>query len=195
MQKHMLFLVGVAGILSVTGCHKKTPLASKPTPPLATATRTTPATPAATPARSATRTPATPPTPARSAAMTAQERETLNQRLSHLSDALFDYDKASVRPDAISALTGDVKVIRGILDSYPAQTLTIEGGADERGSAEYNLALGDRRAHAAEEFLVTTGIPNRQLKVLSYGKDHAVCEEHNESCWQRNRRAHITATP
>ena len=69
------------------------------------------------------------------------------------------------------------------------------GGADERGSAEYNLALGDRRAKAAEQFLVSSGIPETQLTVVSYGKDRPICEEHNENCWQKNRRAAITAAP
>jgi peptidoglycan-associated lipoprotein len=127
--------------------------------------------------------------------MTRQERETLNQRLSHLSDALFDYDKASIRPDASTALRGDVDVVKGILQNYPNQKLIVEGSTDERGSAEYNLALGDKRAHAAEQFLVSMGIPQQQLTVVSYGKEKPVCTEQNEECWQRNRRAHITAAP
>jgi peptidoglycan-associated lipoprotein len=127
--------------------------------------------------------------------MTAQERETLNQRLAHLSDALFDYDKANIRPDALTTLSSDVNVVKGILSNYPAQKLLVVGGADERGSAEYNLALGDRRAKAAEQFLVSSGIPETQLTVVSYGKDRPICEEHNENCWQKNRRAAITAAP
>jgi peptidoglycan-associated lipoprotein len=127
--------------------------------------------------------------------MTAQERETLNQRLAHLSAALFDYDKANIRPDALTTLSSDVNVVKGILSNYPSQKLLVVGGADERGSAEYNLALGDRRARAAEQFLVTAGIPETQLTVVSYGKDRPVCEDHNEDCWQKNRRAAITAAP
>ena len=127
--------------------------------------------------------------------MSAQERETLNQRLAHLSDALFDYDKAGIRPDATTVLSGDVSVVKGILSSYPSQKLIVEGDTDERGSAEYNLALGDKRAHAAENFLVSMGIPENQLTIVSYGKERPVCEEHDEACWQKNRRAHITAAP
>jgi peptidoglycan-associated lipoprotein len=88
-----------------------------------------------------------------------------------------------------------VEVIRGILANYPSQKLVIQGNADERGSAEYNLALGDKRARAAEEFLTTMGVPQVQLAVISYGKDRPVCTESTEACWQRNRRAHITAAP
>jgi peptidoglycan-associated lipoprotein len=108
---------------------------------------------------------------------------------------LFDYDKATIRTDATTALRDDVGVIRDILANYPSQKLLIEGHADERGSEEYNLALGDKRAQAAEEFLVTMGIPNAQLTIVSFGKDRPVCTEKTEDCWQRNRRAHVTAAP
>jgi peptidoglycan-associated lipoprotein len=125
--------------------------------------------------------------------MSAQERETLNQSLARMSDALFDYDKANIRPDATTVLSGDVNVVKRILANYPNQKLIVEGDTDERGSAEYNLALGDKRAHAAEQFLVSMGIPDTRLTVVSYGKERPVCEDHDEACWQKNRRAHITA--
>ncbi len=125
--------------------------------------------------------------------MTPEERATLTQRLAKLDDALFDYDKATIRNDAVNALRVDVDVIRGILASYPSQKLRIEGYADERGSAEYNFGLADRRATASKEFLNTMGIPNAQLTVISYGKERPVCTTATEDCWQKNRRAHITA--
>ena len=84
-------------------------------------------------------------------------------------------------------------MIRDILANYPSQELVIEGNTDERGSDEYNLALGDKRARAAQEFLATMGIPNGQLTVISYGKEHPVCTDQTEACWQKNRRAHITS--
>jgi peptidoglycan-associated lipoprotein len=127
--------------------------------------------------------------------MSAKDRATLNERLAHLEDALFDYNKSTIRADAVNALREDVTVIRGILDNYPSQKLRIEGHADERGSDEYNLALGDQRARAAEEFLATMGIQRTQLSIISYGKNRPVCTAQTEDCWQRNRRAHITATP
>jgi peptidoglycan-associated lipoprotein len=117
----------------------------------------------------------------------------LTERLARLEDALFDYDKATIRSDATTALKDDVSVIRGILVSYPDQKLVIEGHTDERGSSEYNLALGDKRAGATEEFLSTMGVPREQLTVISYGKEHPVCTDQTEACWQKNRRAHITA--
>jgi peptidoglycan-associated lipoprotein len=125
--------------------------------------------------------------------MTPQELATLNERLARLEDALFDYDRAAIRTDASTILKDDVGVIRDILANYSSQKLVIEGHADERGSAEYNLALGDKRARAAEDFLTTMGIPQVQLTVISYGKDHPICSDQTEACWQKNRRAHITA--
>ena len=122
------------------------------------------------------------------------ERETLNQRLAKLEDVLFDYDKATIRPDASKALEGDVAVVREILSRYPDQKVKIEGHADERGSDEYNIALGDKRAAAAQEFLSGLGIKQSQLEIVSFGKQRPVCTDHNEDCWQKNRRAHLVAS-
>lgn len=194
MSRKFLILCGFP-ILFAVACHKAPPVAAKAVPPAPTPT----AAPAPRPAAAAPRPASTPQqtasAPARPTTMTQQERETLNQRLAHLSDALFDYDKATIRTDATTALSGDVSVVKGILSNYPNQKLIVEGDTDERGSAEYNLALGDKRAHAAEKFLVSMGIPENQLTVVSYGKERPVCEDHDEACWQKNRRAHITAAP
>lgn len=195
MKNHVLVAVGVLGFLSVAACHKAVPVASHPAPAPAPAVAAAPA-PAPAPARrdAPVRVAATQPAPAaRPTTMTKQERVTLEERLAHLEDALFDYDKYTIRTDATTALKDDVDVIRGILSNYPNQALLIEGHADERGSAEYNLALGDKRAMAAEDFLSTMGIPANQLKVISYGKEHPVCTESTEGCWQKNRRVHIAA--
>jgi peptidoglycan-associated lipoprotein len=191
----VLSLCGFA-ILFSAACHKAVPVSAKatPPPPPPTAQSTPAPRPAAPAVRQAAQTPRETP-PARSASITPQERETLNERLAHLSDALFDYDKATIRTDATTALRGDVNVVKGILSNYPSQKLIVEGDTDERGSAEYNLALGDKRAHSAEQFLISMGIPQNQLTVVSYGKERPVCEDHDESCWQKNRRAHITAAP
>lgn len=194
MSIKVLSLCGFA-ILFSAACHKAVPVSAKATPPPPPPAQSTPAPrPAAPAARPVAQTPR-PATPAGPRTMSAQERETLNQRLAHLSDALFDYDKATIRTDASTALKGDVDVVRGILQNYPSQKLIVEGDTDERGSAEYNLALGDKRAHAAESFLISMGVPQNQLTVVSYGKERPVCSDHDEACWQKNRRAHITAAP
>jgi peptidoglycan-associated lipoprotein len=118
---------------------------------------------------------------------------TLAQMLSEdVQDALFDYDKSDIRDDARAALTRDAGALKAIFQQFPSGTVLIEGHCDERGSAEYNLGLGDRRSTAAKEFLVQLGVPADRLKTVSYGKERPVCTDSNEACWQKNRRAHFT---
>jgi peptidoglycan-associated lipoprotein len=195
MKHASLALLGLATLLSTAACHKAAPVASKPadTTPVASAPagRTAPPLQQRQTAAAPAQTPQTP----RGAVMTPAERATLNEKLAHLNDALFDYDKSVIRDDASTVLKADVGVIRDILANYPNQKLLIEGNADERGSEEYNLALGDRRARAAQEFLVSMGIPAAQLSLVSYGKERPICTDKTEDCWQRNRRAHVTAAP
>ena len=106
-------------------------------------------------------------------------------------DAYFDYDKNDIRDDARQALTRDADLLKRIFQSDPSFTVVIEGHCDERGSAEYNLGLGDRRATAAKDFLVQLGVPADRLRTISYGKERPVCTDANESCYQRNRHAHL----
>jgi peptidoglycan-associated lipoprotein len=120
-------------------------------------------------------------------------RARIDELLARIEDAYFDYNKHTLRPDAINALQADSTELRDILKDFPDYKLTIEGNCDERGSAEYNLALGDARAKAAKDYLVQVGIPGDQLSIISYGKDRPVCQEHDEACWQKNRRIHIVA--
>jgi peptidoglycan-associated lipoprotein len=105
----------------------------------------------------------------------------------NIKDAFFDYDEYSIREDARANLEADAAALR----QRPAIRITIEGHCDERGSEKYNLALGDRRANAAKEFLVNQGIASSRIETISYGEEQGFCEEHNEECWQLNRRAHI----
>jgi len=193
VRKPIFIAVVLAGILSIAACHKAVPVASAPPAPIPAAAPTTAEAPRTPPRAAVNVRPGQPVQSPRSATMTPQERATLNERLARLEDALFDYDKATIRSDATTVLKDDVGVIRDILANYPSQKLVIEGNADDRGSSEYNLALGDKRARAAEEFLTTMGIPDAQLRVISYGKDHPICTDQTEACWQKNRRAHITA--
>jgi peptidoglycan-associated lipoprotein len=109
-----------------------------------------------------------------------------------VGDAYFDYDKNDIREDARAALTKDADALKAIFSAFPDASISIEGHCDERGSAEYNLALGDRRATAAKEFLVQLGVPGDKLKTISYGKERPQCTDHDESCWQKNRRAHFS---
>jgi peptidoglycan-associated lipoprotein len=116
----------------------------------------------------------------------------IQELLNRIQDAYFDYDKHNIRPDAQAALVADSKTLGEILKQYPDYKLTVQGYCDERGSEEYNMALGDKRASQAKEYLASLGVPGAQLKTISYGKEKQVCSEHDEECWQKNRRAHIT---
>jgi peptidoglycan-associated lipoprotein len=107
-------------------------------------------------------------------------------------DAYFDYDKSDIRPDAREALTHDAGLLKQIFAQDPNFSVVVEGHSDERGSAEYNLALGDRRASAAKEFLAL-GVSGDRIKTITYGKERPQCTEANEECWQKNRRAHLSA--
>lgn len=104
-----------------------------------------------------------------------------------VEDAYFDYDKADIRPDGRDALSKTAQFLR----SYPQIKVVVEGHCDERGSTEYNLALGDRRAQAAKDFLVSLGVPADRMQTVSYGKERPFCTDHDETCWQQNRRAHF----
>lgn len=112
---------------------------------------------------------------------------------SDVQDAYFDYDQSSIREDARTTLTRDADALKGLFNDYPGQALVVEGHADERGSAEYNLGLADRRATAAKEFLVQLGVAADRLKPVSYGKERPQCTDSSETCWQKNRRVHFSA--
>jgi peptidoglycan-associated lipoprotein len=117
----------------------------------------------------------------------------LTSALDSVIDAYFDYDSSDIREDARNALSRDSDAIKKILQDFPSARLVVEGHCDERGSAEYNLGLGDRRATAAKEFLMQLGVPADRLTTISYGKERPQCTESNEACWQKNRRAHFAA--
>ena len=105
----------------------------------------------------------------------------------NVKDIFFDYDKADIRADQQTALQGDI----AFLKQHPNIAFTIEGHCDERGSTEYNLALGDSRASAVKNALVQGGVSAANIKTISYGKEKPFCTESNEQCWQQNRRGHF----
>jgi peptidoglycan-associated lipoprotein len=131
-------------------------------------------------------TPPAPPAPAEPA------KPSLDQRLAEVQDVYYDYDKSEVREDGRAVLQKDADLIKAILSDFPSAVITLEGHCDERGSAEYNLGLGDRRATSAKEFLAQVGLPADRLKTISYGKERPACTESNEACWAKNRRAHFS---
>jgi peptidoglycan-associated lipoprotein len=193
MRLKLLMLMMGAGVVAMTsGCHKKVAAAPPPPPPPVVA-RETPAPPPAERERTARVSEATTPEPP---ARVAEVRtsKALEDYLNKLLDAYFDYDKADLRTDAQTALNNDSSELRSLLKEFPNTKFVVEGNCDERGSAEYNLALGDRRAKAAQEFLVQIGVPASRLTTISYGQERPVCTDHDENCWQKNRRAHLSAS-
>jgi peptidoglycan-associated lipoprotein len=107
--------------------------------------------------------------------------------LKEVRDAYFDFNKADIRADAREALTKTAEFLR----NNPGIRVTIEGHCDERGSTEYNLALGDRRAGATKQYLVSLGISADRISTVSFGKEKPFCTQSNEACWQQNRRGHF----
>jgi peptidoglycan-associated lipoprotein len=137
-----------------------------------------PPTPAATPIRSV-------------APAVANSPLTMDQQIQRaMQSVLFEFDKAEIRPDQ----TAKLETSAAFLKQNPNLKFTIEGHCDERGSEEYNLALGDRRANAVKQFLIHQGIPESRFATVSYGEEKPLCREQTEGCYQLNRRAAYTRT-
>ncbi len=121
------------------------------------------------------------------------EKVTLAERLAReVRDAYFDYDQNSLNAEARSTLEANAAALRTILNEFPAETILIEGHCDERGSAEYNLGLGDRRAQASLEFLSGLGLSRERFRLVSFGKEKPQCTDENEACYRLNRRVHFS---
>jgi peptidoglycan-associated lipoprotein len=181
------------------GCAKRPALtqAAAP-PPTGTAETTPPATPApAVPAPApapvappAAAPPAAPPPVAAPAPAPPARPATAEFRVvPELRDVFFDFDRYALRPDAVKTLDGSVQW----LTANPSALVLIEGHCDERGTNAYNLALGERRARAAQDYLVKRGVAATRITVISYGEERPGCIEHTETCWGQNRRAHFLA--
>jgi len=170
--------------LGVAACGKPKQVAQTPPPPVA------PAAPAAPPA------PPPPPAPAPAAApraLTPEEqfaRLTLADVQKELNDVFFDLDASTIKDEGRGTLTTNANYMK----RWTSVRVTVEGHCDERGTAEYNLALGDRRANAVKAYLVELGVPAANITVVSKGKEAPFCTEHNESCWSQNRRGHFVVT-
>ncbi len=113
----------------------------------------------------------------------------LNEK-GYLKPAFFDFDKADLREDARTTLAADADWLK----RYPSVQFVLEGHCDDRGTEAYNLALGERRANAAKEYLASLGVDSSRIKTVSYGKERPFCTDDNETCWQSNRRDHPLIT-
>jgi len=107
-----------------------------------------------------------------------------------LGDVFFDLDQSTIREDARGSLQKNAEWMK----RWTSTRITVEGHCDERGTAEYNLALGERRGSAVKAYLVSLGVPADRVDVVSKGKESPFCNESNESCWQQNRRGHFVIT-
>jgi peptidoglycan-associated lipoprotein len=184
----VLAVSAVLVVIGLAACGKKVPPVARPVPPPPPSTEAAPAKPPAPP--EPVKEPAlVPPEPVKEDAMSSRSLDDLN-RDSPLKPVFFDYDSAELSAEGQQALDANA----GTLKKYSTWVVTIEGHCDERGTAEYNLALGDRRAVAARTYLVSLGIPADRLKTLSYGKEFPFDPGHDEAAWAKNRRDHFVIT-
>jgi peptidoglycan-associated lipoprotein len=182
-------LLTLCVVISVgaAACGKKAPETTPaPPPPPAAAPAAPPAPPAP---------PAPTPAPAAPRALTEEEifaGKTLADLNAErpLGDVYFDLDEAVIRDDGRAPLQKNAEWMK----RWGSTRIMVEGHADERGSAEYNLALGERRASAVRAYLVNLGIPENRITITSKGKEAPFCTESGESCWQQNRRGHFIVT-
>jgi len=187
--RSLVSIIVISAALAAVGCHKNPPPQATPAPP-------PPPPPAATPAPPAP--PPPPPPPAAAPAprpLTEDEifaRKSVDQLNSErpLDDVFFDLDKSDIRDDGRSTLQKDADWLK----KWPTTQITVEGHCDSRGSSEYNLGLGSRRADAVKNYLSSLGVPATRLTVVSKGKEQPFCNEESESCWQQNRRGHFLIT-
>jgi peptidoglycan-associated lipoprotein len=176
--------------LIVIGCSKKVP-PPPPPPPAPPPPATAPAPPPPPPAQKPAPTPAPPPAPPRQLSEDELfKAKTLEQVTADLTDVMFDYDQFTVRDDQRASLQRNADYLR----RWTTVRVTVEGHADARGTTQYNLALGQRRAAAIRDYLVGTGIAADRLVVVSKGEEEPVCSEDTDACHARNRRGHFIAT-
>ena len=178
-----------AAVVAAAGCSKKTPPVARPAPPPPTPTSTTaPARPPAPP--EPVREPvAVPAEPVRDDAISSASLDDLNKN-SPLKPVYFELDSSELSAANQKALDDNA----GLLKRYASWAVTVEGHCDERGTAEYNLALGERRAIAARAYLVSLGIAADRLRTVSYGKEFPFDPGHDETAFSKNRRAHFVIT-
>jgi|SRR5690242_10842451 peptidoglycan-associated lipoprotein len=186
-MKHRSLILVLVCLTLIAACGKKKPPVARPT---------TPPPPAASPTK-----PPEPPEPVPEAApiprepsisddsLASKDLDVINKN-SPFQPVFFALDSFDVDQAGQQALNANAEILK----KYPSWTITIEGHCDERGTAEYNLALGERRALAAKTYLVSLGVPADRLRTVSYGKEFPFDPGHDEAAWSRNRRAHFVVT-
>ena len=193
----LLAVVVLIGSLALYGCPKRPEVMQAAPAPAGPAAASVPAPQAAQPSPQTAETPVTRPAPPAETpvqprpaapAAAAPAAQPAAPGPSPLKDVFFDYDKSSIRDDQKAALNDNV----GWLKVNGGAKVLLEGHCDERGTAEYNLALGERRAKAVKDYLIAAGIAADRISTISYGKERPFVLGHDESAWKWNRRGHFT---
>jgi len=175
-------------MVTLAGCHKNQPPVLRPQPPPAASPAPGPSRPPA-PPEPVVEPPVVPAEPVASDTIASASLDELNKN-SPLKPVFFEYDSAEVT----AANQGILDQNAAVLKKYPSWTVTIEGHCDERGTAEYNLALGERRAVSVRAYLLSLGLPADRLRTVSYGKEFPFDPGHEEAAYAKNRRAHFVVT-
>jgi peptidoglycan-associated lipoprotein len=179
-MKKLAAVLALAVLIAAPGC-KKNPPQPIPLPPPPVAPATPPPAPAPEPEIA--------PVLSDYDRMKVMDSAALEQ-LGLLGDINFDYDSADIREGDKATLARNAETLK----KYDFMKITIEGHADERGTVEYNLALGERRSRNASDYLAQLGVPPDRMKTVSYGKEVPICTQSSEDCWSRNRRSHFAVT-
>jgi peptidoglycan-associated lipoprotein len=184
-MRQTVLAVALAGLVALAACHHGGPKGGPP--PMATPAPVAPATPP----------PAPEPPPSRDVTPVEDEYSRMRkmatdeiERMGLLSEIHFAYDRADIGEADRAVLSKNADALK----RFDFLKVTVEGHADERGTVEYNLALGERRAKAAYDYLVSLGVAPDRLKTVSYGKEVPLCQQSTEDCWARNRRDHFAVT-
>ena len=187
---HLVLSSLLVAAVVLSGCAKRPATTQAAAPAPTGAASTTAATPPAAPAPVQSDTPTaatTTPAPSSTARPAVQDFAAVPE----LVDVFFDFDKYDIRPGDAKTLDANANWLK----SNSNHLVLIEGHCDERGTNEYNLALGERRAKSTMNYLVSQGVQANRITIISYGEERPQCTEHNEACWAKNRRAHFLAKP
>ena len=187
---HLVLSSLLVAAVVLSGCAKRPATTQAAAPAPTGSASTTASTPPAAPAPVQSDTPTaatTTPAPSSTARPAVQDFAAVPE----LADVFFDFDKYDIRPGDAKTLDANANWLK----SNPNHLVLIEGHCDERGTNEYNLALGERRAKSTMNYLVSQGVQANRITIISYGEERPQCTEHTEACWAKNRRAHFLVKP
>ena len=189
MQRRLVLVIAAIALVGASACAKKKPPVARPTTPPPAASSTTPGTRPPSPPEPVREPEPVPAEPISSDPLSTTDIDAIN-RNSPFQPVFYKYDQAEIDAAGQQSLNANAELMK----KYPTWVVTIEGHSDERGTAEYNLALGERRAMAARNYLVSLGIPAERLRTVTYGKEFPFEPGHDEGSWSKNRRAHFVVT-